>query len=196
MYFSSPPSGFSANRLSITTGPSSSERERSRSSRNPSALSCSASLGTATAEDPIDFGSTGVRVVAGCIQATTGVGNAPADPTEPLLDEEDLRVLRQRPEVVGDDQLEGVGDLADLVHLRELVVAGVLGQLEALDAVGVDVGRLELADPGDELLDQRLQLGFEAADPGRADLARVADRRGQQHRLRDRAARSRPRCSR
>ena len=38
-----------------------------------------------------------------------------------LLDEQDLRVLRQRPEVVGDELFELVGDLADVVHRGETV---------------------------------------------------------------------------
>src|SRR5215207_11153343 len=54
-----------------------------------------------------------------------------------LLDEQDLRVLWQRPEVVGHHLLELVAQLADAVERRELVVAGVHRQLQALDAVGV-----------------------------------------------------------
>src|SRR6478735_5194731 len=76
----------------------------------------------------------------------------------PLTDEQHLRVLRQRPEVVGDDALELVGDLADLCHLLELVVAGVNRQIETFDAVRVLVRLLELADLPDERVDQWLEL--------------------------------------
>ena len=90
-----------------------------------------------------------------------------------LPDEQDLRVLRQRPEVVGDDLLEPVGDLAHLRHRGQLVVAGVLGELQALDAVGVEVGRLELADPASSSSTSGLDLAVE-----RAELGLVDDRAG------------------
>ena len=47
-----------------------------------------------------------------------------------LLDEEDLRVLRQRPQVVGYELLEPIGGVADRVHRRDRRVAHVLGVLE------------------------------------------------------------------
>ena len=87
-----------------------------------------------------------------------------------LADEEDLRVLRQRPEVVGDDLLELVGDLADVGHRGELVVARVLGELEALDPVGVDVGLLELVD---RLVRCDGELRGLAADSGPVDVGGV-----------------------
>ena len=43
-----------------------------------------------------------------------------AAPATALLDEQDLRVLRQRPEVVGHDLLQAVGHLAHVGHRREL----------------------------------------------------------------------------
>src|SRR5438552_16091524 len=47
-----------------------------------------------------------------------GASEGPGGCAEWLLDEEHLLVLRQRPEVVGDDALEAVGDGADAVHRR------------------------------------------------------------------------------
>src|SRR4051794_21082409 len=75
----------------------------------------------------------------------------PAQPAMPaawgggrnLLDEQDLRVLRQRPDVVRHDLLQLVADFAHACERGQLAVAGVLGQLQPLDAVGVGVGLLE-----------------------------------------------------
>ena len=77
--------------------------------------------------------------VASVLAAADGAGPTsradPAEaPTAPLLDEEHLLVLRQRPEVVGDDLLQLVGRLADLGHRGDLLVAGVDRQLQALEA--------------------------------------------------------------
>ena len=71
-----------------------------------------------------------------------------------LANKQHLRVLRQRPEVVGDDLLQLVGRLADLGHRRDLLVAGVHRQLHALEPVRVRVGLLELLERRDELVDQ------------------------------------------
>src|SRR4051812_8839381 len=67
-----------------------------------------------------------------------------ACPASRLPDEEDLGVLRERPEVVGDDLLQPVGGLADSLHRRDLLVARVLRELEPLDAIRVVVGLVEL----------------------------------------------------
>src|SRR5260221_14205079 len=53
-------------------------------------------------------------------------------PATPLLDEQHLLVLGQRPEVVGDDLLQLVGRLSRLRHRRDLLVAGVDRQVHAL----------------------------------------------------------------
>jgi hypothetical protein len=92
-----------------------------------------------------------------------------------LLDEEHLLVLRERPEVVGDEPLEPVGDRPDVVHRRDDRVAHVLGVLErrALLRV-VAVGRLQALQGTDELLDDRLDLGEEALDPAGPQLVEVA----------------------
>src|SRR3954452_10054430 len=78
-----------------------------------------------------------------------------------LLDEEDLRVARQRPEVLGDDPLELVRHLADAVHRRDHLVADVLRPLEPLELLGRVVLRLEVADREAQLLDQLAGLARE-----------------------------------
>src|SRR6476469_4784546 len=74
-----------------------------------------------------------------------------------LLDAEDLGVLRERPQIVGDDPLEPVGDLADGVHGRDDRALDVLGAVEAVVVLGVvlvEVDVLEGEDRVDELVDE------------------------------------------
>src|SRR6185503_3457367 len=60
-----------------------------------------------------------------------------------LVDEQHLPVLRQRPELVVDEQLEGVRGLAHLAHRGHNLVAIVLGVLGvvAVGAVGAFAGQ-------------------------------------------------------
>src|SRR5215217_5937106 len=86
-------------------------------------------------------------------------------PASPLLDEEHLGVLRERPEVVRDDLLELVRDLADAVHGVDDRALDVLGGLE--DVLGlrvVAVGGLQREDRLDELVDEPAELLLEAGD--------------------------------
>src|SRR6478672_3896951 len=69
---------------------------------------------------------------------------------ETLLDEQHLLVLRQWPEVVGDDALELVGHRADVVHRGDDLVAHVLGPLEGL-VVGLVLGEVDLLELADRL---------------------------------------------
>ena len=104
-----------------------------------------------------------------------------------LLDEQHLLVLGQRPEVVGDDLLQRVGRLAHPVHRRELLVARVDRQVEALELVRVGVRLLELEQRLAERVEPGLDLARDAFGAARlADQRHVAQRRRQDHRLGDR----------
>src|SRR5689334_12195200 len=90
----------------------------------------------------------------------SGVWRGSPLPPNPLLDEEHLLVLRQRPELVGDDALQLVRRLADFVHRPELLVAGVNRHLQALQA-RIGVRRFQLTEPGDQLVDEAADLTLE-----------------------------------
>ena len=110
------------------------------------------------------------------VRHARGAASAPAG-ARPLLDEEDLRVLRQRPERVGHDPLEPVGDLADGLHRRDDRRLHVLGALEHVLGLGVaDVGLLEREDRVDELVDEPADLLLEVLDAVRPRRRRRAAR--------------------
>ena len=62
----------------------------------------------------------------------SGEGRCRMPGADALLDEQHLLIRRQRPEVVGDDQLELIGGGADGVHGGDDHVAGVLGVRERI----------------------------------------------------------------
>src|SRR3954469_9987527 len=103
-----------------------------------------------------------------------------------LLDEQHLAVLRQRPEVVGDEALEPVGDLADGVHGGDHAVAHVLRVRETALGTVVVVGLLEVEQGLVQLPDQRLDLLGQARDARGLQLGHVAGGGRQDHRARDR----------
>src|ERR1700722_16962562 len=87
---------------------------------------------------------------------------------ESSLDEEHLRILRQRPEGIGDELLEAVGDVAHVVHRDDHRVAHVEGLLlcGVRRVVFVEVRVLQLEDREVQLLDERLNLAHEVVQAG------------------------------
>src|SRR6476659_10323066 len=83
-----------------------------------------------------------------------------------LANEEHLGVLRQRPEVVGNDLLQPIRSLADALHPGDLLVASMDREVHTLDAVRILVGVVELPDRLDQLVDQWRSLLGDRADPG------------------------------
>src|SRR5256885_204258 len=76
-----------------------------------------------------------------------------------LLDEEHLLVGRQRPEVVGDEDLELIAGGADGVHGREDDVAGVLGVRHGVARDGLRGRPDQRGGRGLERVDRAGQLG-------------------------------------
>src|SRR5215218_10957202 len=120
-------------------------------SRHPKAKACLIETGGSRPRTPVTPGRLAENNES---PACAGLSNSISVLTEALLDEQHLLVLRQRPQVVRDDLLELVGGGAYLGHRLELPVASVNGQLEPLDAIRVDVRRLEIGERGDEVVHQ------------------------------------------
>src|SRR4051794_21692131 len=105
----------------------------------------------------------------------------PPDGVRRLLDEQDLRVPGERPEILGHDPPEAIRHLAAPVHRRDDLVVDVLRPLETLELARRVVLALERLDRVPELLDQLAGLTRERAD--RADaVARGAQFRQVAHR--------------
>ena len=102
----------------------------------------------------------------------------------PLLDEEDLRVLREGPEVVGDGALEDVPEAPHLGHRGQDGVAHVHRLLhQALRVVEVRV--LQHLDRLGEVVDQAGRLLGERGQAGLLEQQQVAGGGGQDHRRGD-----------
>src|SRR4029453_17963750 len=102
-----------------------------------------------------------------------GGGPAPPRAGDASPDEEDLGVLRQRPEVVGDRALEDVPEAPDLGHRRQDRVAHVDGLLHEARRV-LDVGVLQHLDGLGEVGDQPGALLGQRCEPGLLEEHEVA----------------------